>query len=132
MEGEILKKYRSVAVVGASANPERISYQVAGYLMENGYRVSLVNPTVPEIMGLATYPDLASIPEPVDIVNIFRRSEQVMPIVDEAIKIGAKVVWLPEGVINEAAAARAHDAGLKVVMDKCMRREHMRLMGITD
>ena len=132
MEGVILKKYRSVAVVGASANPERISHQVAGYLMENGYRVSLVNPTVPEIMGLATYPDLASIPEPVDIVNIFRRPEQVMPIVDEAIKIGAKVVWFPEGVINEAAAARARDAGLKVVMDKCMRREHIRLMGITD
>jgi predicted CoA-binding protein len=127
VEREILNKYCSIAVVGASANPERPSYQVVSYLMDKGYQIYPVNPKAGEILGGPSYPDLSSIPEVVEVVNIFRRSEDVMPIVDEAIKIGAKAVWMQAGVINEAAAARARDAGLLVVMDKCIREEHQHL-----
>jgi hypothetical protein len=127
LEAKILNEYRVVAVVGASSNPERASYQVVDYLAEHGYQVIPVNPGVKEILGKVSYPDLSSIPETVEIVDIFRRSEAVVPIVDEAIKIGAKAVWMQEGVINEEAASRARDAGLLVVMDKCMRKEHQRL-----
>jgi predicted CoA-binding protein len=127
VEREILNKYCSIAVVGASANPERPSYQVSSYLMEKGYQIYPVNPKAGEILGRPSYPDLISISEVVEVVNIFRRSEDVMPIVDEAIKIGAKAVWMQAGVINEAAAARARDAGLLVVMDKCIREEHQHL-----
>lgn len=122
-----MRKYRSIAVVGASANPERPSYQIASYLVGAGYRVHPVNPNAREILGRPSYPDLASIPEPVEIVNIFRRSENVMPIVDEAIKVGAKVVWMQTGVINEKAAAKAKAAGLRVVMNKCIFEEHHHL-----
>jgi len=128
LETKILKEYRTVAVVGASSNPERPSNIVFSYLAEQGYHVIPVNPTVQEILGKASYPDLSSIPGKVEVVDIFRKSEEVMPIVDEAIKIGAKVVWMQEGVINEEAAAKARNAGLLVVMDKCMRKEHLRLV----
>jgi predicted CoA-binding protein len=128
LETRILKEYRTVAVVGASANPERPSYRVFSYLAEQGYHVIPVNPHEREILGVTCYPDLSSIPEKVEVVDIFRKSEEVMPIVEEAIKIGAKVVWMQEGVINEAAAAKARNAGLLVVMDKCMRKEHISLM----
>lgn len=127
VEREILNKYRSIAVVGASANPERPSYQIASYLMEQGYQVYPVNPNAKEILGRPSYPSLSSIQDAVEVVDIFRRSEDVVPIVDEAIKIGAKAVWMQEGVINEAAAAKARDAGLLVVMDKCIREEHEHL-----
>jgi predicted CoA-binding protein len=127
LEDKILTDYRTVAVVGASPNPERPSYGVASYLAKNGYQVIPVNPNDGEILGEKCYPDLASIPENIEVVDIFRRSEDVMPIVDEAIKIGAKAVWMQEGVINEEAAAKARDAGLLVVMDKCMLKEHSRL-----
>ena len=127
IEREILNKYRSIAVVGASANPERPSYQIASYLMEQGYKVYPVNPNAKEILGRPSYPSLSSIPDAVEVVDIFRRSEDVVPIVDEAIKIGAKAVWMQEGVINEASAAKARDAGLLVVMDKCIREEHEHL-----
>ncbi len=127
VEREILNKYRSIAVVGASANPERPSYQIASYLMEQGYKVYPVNPNAREILGRPSYPSLSSIPDAVEVVDIFRRSEDVVPIVDEAIKIGAKAVWMQEGVINEAAAAKARDAGLLVVMDECIREEHEHL-----
>jgi predicted CoA-binding protein len=127
LEDKILTDYRVVAVVGASPNPERPSNQVAAYLIENDYRVIPVNPNAGEILGQKCYPDLTSIPEKVEVVDIFRRSEDVMPIVDEAIKIGARAVWMQEGVINEEAAAKARDAGLLVVMDKCMLKEHSRL-----
>ena len=127
LEEKILREYRRIAMVGASANPERDSYQVASYLMEHGYHVIPVNPNAQEILGKTSYPDLASIPEQVEVVNIFRRPEEVVPIVDEAIKIGAKVVWMQKGIINEEAAARAKDAGLLVVMDKCMHEEHEHL-----
>jgi predicted CoA-binding protein len=124
---EILRKSHLVAMVGLSANPERPSNIVGTYLKENGYKVIPVNPTEKTILGEPSYPNLASIPVKVDVVDIFRRSEDVPPIVREAIKIGAKAVWMQEGVINEAAAAEAKKAGLKVVMNKCMRKEHMKL-----
>ncbi len=126
-ETKILNQYRTVAIVGASPNPERPSYRVASYLMEHGYQVIPVNPNAPVILGNTSYPDLSSIPEKVEVVDIFRKSEEVMPIVEEAIKIRAKVVWMQEGVINEEAAAKARDAGLLVVMDKCMLKQHQRL-----
>ena len=124
LEEKILNEYHTIAVVGASSNPERDSYKVASYLMEQGYHVIPVNPNAQEILGKTSYPDLSSIPEKVEVVNIFRRSEEVMTIVDEAIKIGARAVWMQKGIINEEAAARARDAGLLVVMDKCMHEEH--------
>jgi predicted CoA-binding protein len=126
-EAKILNEYRTVAVVGASPNPERPSYRVVSYLSDHGYKVIPVNPLAKEVAGQASYPDLSSIPEKVEVVDIFRRSEEVMPIVEEAIKIGAKVVWMQEGVSNEEAASRARDVGLLVVMNKCMRKEHLRL-----
>ena len=126
-EEEILNSCRTIAVLGLSPNPERPSHRVAGYLKEHGYRIIPVNPLVKEILGEPSYPDLASVPELVDVVDIFRRSEEVMDIVEEAIKIGAKAVWMQEGVINEQASARAREAGLLVVMDKCMHKEHQRL-----
>jgi predicted CoA-binding protein len=127
LEAKILNEYRNVAVVGLSPKPERPSYRVASYLAEQGYNIIPVNPKAKEILGKTSYPDLSSIPEAVEVVDIFRRPEEVMPIVEEAIKIGAKAVWMQEGIINEAAAARAREAGLAVVMDKCMLKEHQRL-----
>ena len=127
VEEKILKEYRTIAVVGASPNPERASYRIASYLIEHGYHVIPVNPNVQEVLGKTSYPDLSSIPEKVEVIDIFRHSEAVMPIVDEAIKIGAKAVWMQEGVINEEAASKARDAGLLVVMDKCMFKEHSHL-----
>jgi predicted CoA-binding protein len=129
LEDKILQDYRTVAMVGASSNPERPSYRVINYLDSHGYKVIPVNPMVREVMGKTSYPDLSSIPEPVEVVDIFRRSEEVPPVVEEAIKIGAKVIWMQEGVVNEEVAAKAREAGLLVVMDKCMRKEHLRMSG---
>jgi len=126
LAADILNKYRNVAIVGASPDSERPSYSVLRYLMKHGYHVMPVNPNELEILGMTCYPNLTSIPEKVEVVDIFRKSEDVMPIVDEAIRIGAKVVWMQEGVINEEAAAKARDAGLLVVMDRCMRKEHLK------
>ena len=127
VEEEILNSSRVVAVVGLSAKPNRPSYRVAAYLKTQGYRIIPVNPAESEILGELCYPDLNSVSESVDVVDIFRRSEEVLPIVKEAIRIGAKAVWMQEGVINEEAAARAREAGLMVVMDKCMLKEHRKL-----
>jgi predicted CoA-binding protein len=127
VEAKILNEYHTIAIVGASPNPKRPSCRVASYLARHGYNVIPVNVEVQEILGKTSYPNLSSIPEKVEVVDIFRRSEAVMPIVEEAIKIGAKAVWMQEGVNNEEAAAKARDAGLLVVMNKCMRKEHMRL-----
>ncbi len=129
-EEEILNSSRVVAVVGLSEKADRPSYIVASYLKKNGYKIIPVNPKAGEILGEVCYPDLGSIPEPVDVVDIFRRAEEVPAIVEEAIKIGAKAVWMQEGVINEQAAAQAKEAGLLVVMDKCIRKEHQKLRGI--
>ena len=127
VESDILKSSHVVAIVGLSANPEKPSCRVADYLRNHGYKIIPVNPAEKELMGTTCYPDLTSIPEPVDVVDIFRRSEDTGPIVDEAIKIKARVVWMQEGVSNEAAAQKARQAGLKVVMNKCMKKEHTRL-----
>ena len=128
-EAEILNSSKTIAVVGLSAKSDRPSYRVASYLKENGYKIIPVNPGAKEILGETCYPDLGSIPVPVDVVDIFRRSEGVPAIVEEAIEIGAKAVWMQEGVINEEAAAQAMEAGLLVVMDKCMLKEHRKLRG---
>jgi hypothetical protein len=100
---------------------------VAAYLKEQGYRIIPVNPTASEIFGEKAYPNLADIPDKVDVVQVFRKSEDVPPVVDDAIKIGAKVIWMQIGVVNEQAAQTAREAGLQVVMDACMRMTHRRL-----
>lgn len=123
----ILKEYRTVAVVGLSPDPARPSYGVAVYLSEHGYHIIPVNPKASEVLGRTCYPDLRSVPDKVEVVDIFRRSEDVAPVVEDAIAIGAKAVWMQEGVMNEAAAASAREAGLLVVMDRCMKKEHSRL-----
>jgi predicted CoA-binding protein len=126
---EILKKSRTVAVVGLSANPERPSYIVVNYLKEHGFKIVPVNPNEKTVLGQKSYPDISSIPVKIDVVDIFRRSEDVLPIVHEAIKVGARAMWMQEGVKNEEAAATARKAGLKVVMDKCMRKEYTKFLG---
>lgn len=125
----ILTRYRTVAIVGASPNPERPSYRVADFLKKEGYRIIPVTPKGGSILGEIVYPDLASIPVPVEVVDIFRRPEEVMPVVEAAIAIGAKAVWMQEGIINEEAAAKARKAGLIVVMDHCMRKELLKKLG---
>lgn len=125
---EILQNAKTIAVVGLSPKPERDSHEVAHYLQEAGYRIIPVNPVADQILGEKVYPDLLSIPEKIDVVDIFRRSEHVPPIVDQAIEAGAKTVWMQLGVINEEAAAKATAAGLDVVMDRCTLREHKRLL----
>jgi hypothetical protein len=127
IEQEVLKKYHTIAVVGASSDPERHSNAVMRYLRDNGYQAIPVNPTVDKVLGLKSYPDLASVPENIEIVDVFRAPDKVMPTVDEAISIGAKVLWLQEGVINEAAAAKARQAGLTVIMDRCIAKAHAAL-----
>ena len=127
VEREILTGYTTVAMVGLSANPERPSNEVASYLKKNGYRIIPVNPNEKVILDETSYPDLVSIPEQVEVVDIFRKSEDVPPIVQEAVKIGARAVWMQEGVINQEAAKYAADAGLKVVMDKCMKKQHEKM-----
>ena len=131
-EEEILNSSRVVAVVGLSPKPDRPSYRVASYLKGKGYKIIPVNPGAEEILGVPSYPDLSSVPEPVDVVDIFRRSEDVPAIVEEAIEIGAKAVWMQEGVISDEAAARAEEAGLLVVMDRCMLKEHQKLQRSRD
>ena len=131
-EEKILRDSHTVALVGASPDVDRPSYRVFSYLKEQGYRVIPVNPRFPQILGETCYADLAAIPEKVDVVDIFRRAEDVPPVVDQAIGIGAKVVWMQQGVINEAAASQAREAGLQVVMDKCMRKEHLKMRGIPE
>lgn len=120
----ILKTARTIAVVGLSSNPEKDSYPIAEYLQQQGYRIIPVNPTAKEILGEKVYPDLPSIPEPVDVVQIFRPPEAVPPIVQQAIQIKAKVIWMQTGITNEEAAQAARAAGLEVVEDRCMRVDH--------
>ena len=126
---DILKNSRTVAMVGLSSNKERPSNLVGRYLKEHGYRIIPVNPNEKTVLRHKSYPDLSSIPFKVDVVDIFRKPEDVPPIVQEAIKIGAKAVWMQEGIKNAGAAALARKAGLKVVQNKCMRKQHIRLYG---
>ncbi|MEW6404431.1 MAG: CoA-binding protein [Chloroflexota bacterium] len=126
---DILLSAKTIASVGVSSNPAKDSYSVVEYLKAQGYRVIPVNPTASEILGEKSYPDLSSVPEKIDVVQIFRKPEDVPPVVDEAIKVGAKAVWMQEGIVNEEAAIKARSAGLRVVMDACMRVNHRRLIG---
>lgn len=125
----LLETARSVAVVGLSPKPERDSYLVAKYLLEHGYRVIPVNPAVEEVLGQKSYPDLTSLPEPVDIVDVFRRPEFVPPIAEQAVALGAKALWLQLGVRHDQAAALARDKGLLVVQDQCIKVLHHKLLG---
>ena len=126
---KILSQYRTVAIVGASPNPERPSHRVADFLKKEGFRVIPVTPNADKVVGETAYPNLTSIPVSVEVVDIFRRSEDVLPVVEEAIAIGAKAVWMQEGIVNEEAAARARKAGLTVVMNHCMRKELLQKLG---
>jgi uncharacterized protein len=124
---EILTSARTIAVVGLSENPDRPSHGVAAYLKAHGYRIIPVNPGVGEVLGEKAYARLEDVPEKIDVVDVFRRPEHVPEIVDSAIAVGAKVVWLQDGIVHEAAAAKARAAGLRVVMDRCMLRDHRSL-----
>jgi len=126
---EILMSSKTVASVGISSNQEKPSYGIFAYLLGQGYEMIPVNPGAPEIQGRKTYPDLASIPDKIDIVQVFRKPEDVPPVVEQAIQVGAKVVWMQEEVVNEQAARTAEAAGLRVVMNRCMRKTHIRLLG---
>ncbi len=122
----ILDECRTIAVVGLSSDPSRPSNSVSGYMKRHGYRVIAVNPNETSVFGEQAYPDLSAVPDKIDLVDVFRRSDEAGRAVDEAIAIGAKAVWLQEGVIDNAAAQRALDAGLLVVMDRCWLKEHIR------
>jgi len=125
---ELLKQSRTIAVVGLSDSRIRPAYGVSEYMQHAGYRIIPVNPKIENVLGEKAYKQLEDIPEKVDIVNIFRRAEFVAPIVDSAIRIGAKAVWMQEGIVDDASAQRARQAGLKVVMDRCILKEHHRLL----
>ena len=114
---EQLSRSNTIAVVGLSPNPQRDSHRVARYLQEQGYRIIPVNPMTDEVLGEKSYPDLTSVPEPIDMVDIFRRSEFAGSVVEEAIQVGAKYIWMQDGVVDEEAARAAVDAGMLVVMD---------------
>jgi uncharacterized protein len=126
---DILLSTKTIASFGLSSDPRKESYGIVQYLKNQGYRVIPVNPTATEILGEKSYPDLESVPEKIDVVQVFRKPEDVPPVVDGAIKVGAKVVWMQEGIVNEEAAQKAREAGLQVVMDACMRATHQRLIG---
>jgi len=123
----ILSDYKRIAVVGLSPDPARPSNNVARYLLDHGFEVIPVNPKYDEILGLKCYSDLKTIPGPIDIVDLFQRSERIPLFVDDIIAIGAKVMWMQLGVIHQEAATRARDAGLEVVMNRCIKIEHARL-----
>jgi uncharacterized protein len=124
---EMLQKSRTIAVVGLSSKKFRPSYGVAEYMQQAGYRIIPVNPHETEVLGEKSYARLEDIPEHIDIVDIFRRPEYVMPLVESAIRLGASSVWMQEGVVHEDAAQKCREAGLAVVMDRCILKEHMRL-----
>jgi len=122
----ILKSAKTIAVVGLSSKPHRASFGVARYLQSVGYRIVPVNPHESEVLGERAYARLEDVPVRIDAVDVFRRSEHVPEIVESAIRVGAKAIWLQEGVVHEGAAERARQAGLLVVMDRCMLKEHAR------
>ena len=128
VEQEILSQCRTIAVVGLSSNPESDSYGIARYLQQHGYRIIPINPNETEVLGEKAYPSLRAVGEPVEVVGVFRRPEHVPEIVEDAIAVGAKALWLQLGIVQEEAAARARAAGLKVVMDRCMAVEHRRMV----
>jgi predicted CoA-binding protein len=121
---EILKKYKTIAVVGLSSNPLRPSYEVSAYMQSAGYRIIPVNPNETKVLGEESYARLEDVPEKIDVVNVFRRAEEAPPVVESAIRIGAKVVWMQLGIENKGAAERARAAGLVVIEDACILVEH--------
>ena len=123
----ILRTYKTVAVVGLSDRPDRDSHRVAAYLQQHGYRIVPVNPNIATVLGEPAYPGLREVPVPVDVVDIFRKPDAVPEIVEDAIAMGARVIWMQEGIAHNAAADRARAAGLEVVMNKCMLKEHRKL-----
>ena len=125
---ELLHGSHTIAVVGLSGKKFRPSYGVSEYMQRHGYRIIPVNPNETEVLGEKAYPNLESIPGNIDIVDIFRRSEFVPELVNEAIRVGARAIWMQEGVIHEAAAERARAAGLTVIMDRCILKDHRRLL----
>jgi predicted CoA-binding protein len=129
---EVLQRYRSIAIVGLSGNPEKDSYRVANYMKENGYRVIPVNPNYRTIIDEECYPSLLDVPDRLEIVNIFRKPETVAEIVDQAILKNASAIWMQEGIVSDPAAEKAREAGLKVIMDRCIMVEHRALMGRSD
>jgi len=126
---ELLKKCKTIAVVGLSSNPMRPSYGVTEYMQAAGYRIVPVNPNETEVLGEKSYARLEDVPEKIDIVNVFRRAEDVPPVVDSAIRVGAKVVWMQLGIENEEAAEKARAAGLVAIEDACILVEHRRRVG---
>ena len=125
--GSVLRSARTIAIIGLSSKRFRPSFGIAEYMQSSGYRIIPVNPFETEVLGEQAYPELDRVPGTVDIVDIFRRSEFVPEIVEAAIRIGARAIWMQEGVVHEEAAARARAAGLEVVMDRCILKEHRRL-----
>ena len=125
---KILRESKTIAVVGLSPKPHRPSHEVARYLMEAGYTVIPVNPGQDALLGLTCYPNLRAIPTQIDMVDIFRRSEAVMNIIDDAVAVGARFIWMQEGIVNQEAAAKAEAAGLIVIMDRCTKIDHMNLL----
>ena len=123
----IYEQAETIAVVGLSPNPGRPSHSIAQYLKDHGYRIIPVNPMTEEVLGQKSYPDLKVVPESIDVVQVFRKPEDVPSIVEDAIAVGAKVIWMQVGIVNEEAAERARSAGLQVVMDRCMRATHREL-----
>ena len=123
---EILRKCRTIAVVGLSSNPMRPSHEVTEYMQRAGYRIIPVNPNEREVLGEKSYARLEDVPEQIDVVNVFRRAEEIPPVVESAIRVGAKVVWMQLGIENEEAAEKAEAAGLAVVEDACILIEHRR------
>lgn len=121
----LLQSVRTIAVVGLSPNPRRPSHGVALALQEFGYRVIPVRPAVDSVLGEKAYPTLSDVPEPFDLVDVFRNAEHVAPLVDECIRLGAKAIWLQDGVVDEVAAQRAAVAGITVVMDRCIYRDYV-------
>jgi predicted CoA-binding protein len=122
--GEILKRYKTIAVVGLSSNPMRPSHAVASYIQSAGYRIIPVNPNEREVLGEKAYARVEDVPEKIEIVDIFRRAEDVPPVVEGAIRAGARVVWMQLGIVNEDAGEKARAAGITVVMDACLLVEH--------
>lgn len=124
---ELLLRVKNIAVVGLSPKPDRASYRVAQVMQQAGYRIIPVRPMVEQILGEQAWPDLESVPDPIDLVDVFRRAEEIDAVVDSAIALKLPAIWIQQGIINEAAALRAQAAGIVVVMDKCLKIEWMRL-----
>lgn len=125
---EILSNVKTVAIVGLSPKPGRVSLNIAAYLQQHGYQIIPVNPLIDQALGQKAYPTLAAIPEKVDLADVFRQADNIPTVVDDAIAAGVKYLWIQEGIVNNEAALKAEQAGIRVVMDRCIYKEHMRGM----